>query len=399
MNQWATAPTDSAGWLERAGEVSRILAEDAVERDRENAVPYDEVQLLRDSGLVTLLGPIEHGGGGQPWTIGYKVIREVAKGDGSIAQLLGYHYLWSQLPRHQGLPEQWERFERESTENQWLWGGAVNPRDSDLSAVDRGDHLVFSGFKSFSTGGRVADVTVLEGVLEGSDDQHVFAIVPGGTEGFKYYGDWDNLGMRLTESGSVEINDVRADWDTALGWKEKEHQPRIYNSITLPSIQLVFINFYLGIAQGAVEAAAEYTRERTRAWLYADVDQAVEDPYILEAYGQFASDLAALEALVDKAGETIQEVHDDPDSLTERRRGEVAVLVAKAKVKATQDSLEITSRILEVLGARASANSYGFDRFWRNVRTHTLHDPVSYKLKEVGEYTLRDQIPEPTWYT
>jgi alkylation response protein AidB-like acyl-CoA dehydrogenase len=174
---------------------------------------------------------------------------------------------------------------------------------------------------------------------------------------------------------------------------------RVYNSFTLPSIQLVFVNFCTGIALSAVDAAAEYTRTRTRAWLYADVADAVDDPYILETYGQWGADLAALEPLVDRAGELVHAVHDNPDALTERRRGEVAAFVAKAKVKSTQTSLDVTSSLYQVLGARATASSYGFDRFWRNVRTHTLHDPVSYKLKEVGEFTLLDKIPEPTWYT
>jgi hypothetical protein len=34
-----------------------------------------------------------------------------------------------------------------------------------------------------------------------------------------------------------------------------------------------------------------------------------------------------------------------------------------------------------------------------DVRTHTLHDPVAYKRREVGAYLLRDELPEPTWYS
>jgi alkylation response protein AidB-like acyl-CoA dehydrogenase len=49
---------------------------------------------------------------------------------------------------------------------------------------------------------------VLEGVLEGTAT-HIFAIVPTAQEGIVFADDWDNLGQRLTESGSVEIRDVR----------------------------------------------------------------------------------------------------------------------------------------------------------------------------------------------
>ncbi|KWX02152.1 monooxygenase [Carbonactinospora thermoautotrophica] len=397
---WETAsrPDTPEGWVRRAEEVAAVLASDAVQRDQANEAPFAEVALLKRSGLVTLLGPPEHGGGGADWVTAYRVTREIAKADGSIGQLLGYHYLWNWLPRFWGTREQWERLEAEAAREQWLFGGAVNPRDDDLVVRDAGDHLVFNGRKSFSTGGRVTDVIVLEGVLEGTED-HVFAIVPSDSPGVVRNSDWDNIGQRLSESGSVELHDVRAEWKNALGYVDKKFQPRVYNTLTTPAIQLVFVNLYLGIAQGALQTAVAYTRTKTRAWLHGVTDDPLDDPYILATYGDLASELYALEALVDKAGEEIQRVHDDPDALTERRRGEVAVLIAAAKIRSTRVALDVTSRIFEVTGARSTASALGLDRFWRNVRTHTLHDPVAYKLRELGVYVLRDEIPQPTWYS
>ena len=77
-------PQDEKGWVERAAQVSKILAVDAVLRDREQKIPMAEVSLLKSSGLLRILGPTKFGGGGQPWDVGYKVIREVAKGDGLV---------------------------------------------------------------------------------------------------------------------------------------------------------------------------------------------------------------------------------------------------------------------------------------------------------------------------
>ena len=56
-------------------------------------------------------------------------------------------------------------------------------------------------------------------------------------------------------------------------------------------------------------------------------------------------------------------------------------------------------RSYEVTGARATANSVGLDIYWRNIRTHSLHDPVAHKRAEVGRFFLLGEIPEPTWYT
>jgi alkylation response protein AidB-like acyl-CoA dehydrogenase len=48
----------------------------------------------------------------------------------------------------------------------------------------------------------------LEGVLDGTDT-HVFAIVPSDQPGITFHDDWDNVGQRLTESGSVSLAEVR----------------------------------------------------------------------------------------------------------------------------------------------------------------------------------------------
>ncbi|MFD4278424.1 acyl-CoA dehydrogenase family protein [Streptomyces cyaneofuscatus] len=398
--RWKTVPAPDSpdAWIGRAAEVAALLATDAAARDKAGATPYTEVQLLKESGLVTLLGPAEHGGGGQDWTTAYRVIREVAKADGSIGQLLGYHYLWNWAARLVGTREQWEHVEAEAVRQTWFFGGAVNPRDSDVVVTEDGDDLVFTGAKTFSTGSKVSDVTVLEGVLEGTD-QHIFAIVPSDSEGLVFHDDWDNIGQRLTESGGVTIDGVRTPWASAAGYVDKEFRPRVYNTLNVPTIQLFFISFYLGIAAGALETAATYTRTKARSWLHGGYEQAVDEPYVIDTYGDLTAKLWAVEALADAVAAEGQKLHDAPDEVTERTRGEFEVRVAAAKARATDVALEVTSRIFEVTGARATASAEGLDRFWRNVRTHTLHDPVAYKRREVGRHVLTGELPEPTWYS
>ncbi|WP_435744397.1 acyl-CoA dehydrogenase family protein [Microbacterium sp. PMB16] len=402
-NRWrdTSAPSTSEEWLDRAQEVADILAVDAVERDRANATPHTEVQLLKDAGLVTLLGPKEYGGAGESWETAYKVIRTVARGDGSIGQVLGYHYLWAWAARLVATEEQIAAVEELYTTNNFVFGGAVNPRDSDLTIREDGDELVFSGRKSFSTGGQISDLTVLEGVLEGTET-HIFAIVPTAQEGIVFADDWDNLGQRLTESGSVEIRDVRVPWAAAAGFVDKVFQPLTYNTLNVPAIQLVFANFYLGIAQGALETASAYTRTTTRAWPYGGDDKkhATDEWYLLEGYGTLTSKLWADEALLDAVGAEISAVlHAPREELTARRRGEIAVRIAAGKLRIVDDGLEVATKVYELTGARASANSVGLDIFWRNLRTHSLHDPIAYKKREVGGYVLLNEVPEPTWYT
>ncbi|KAG4434742.1 hypothetical protein IFR05_009768 [Cadophora sp. M221] len=402
-------PTTSEAWIERARQVSDILAQDAPARDIENKSPKAEVALLKSAGLLKLLGPKAIGGGGQDWEVGYKVIREVAKGDGSLGMLLGYHLLWSTTANVVGTEEQKVRIQKLIIENNYFVGGAVNPRDNDLHITQEGDHLVFDGFKNFNTGGVVSDLTVLEGVYAGTE-HHIFAFVPTAQPGMEFAHNWNNIGLRLTESGSVRINKIQVSWSDALGWDTKTKAPDPayltipFGTILLPTIQLVFSNFYLGIAQGALSFASKYTTTSTRAWPYGGDNKAspTEEFYILERYGNFFAHLRGAETLTDRAGQEIAAVyakHGEKRTLSERERGEAAEWVASAKIVTTDTALRVTAGVFEVTGSRATGKKVGLDRFWRDVRTHTLHDPVAYKNRELGEFVLLDKVPEPTWYT
>ena len=78
--------------------------------------------------------------------------------------------------------------------------------------------------------------------------------------------------------------------------------------------------------------------------------------------------------------------------MSARTRGEVAELVASVKIVTTDNGLRVTSGVFEVTGARATGKKVGLDRFWRDIRTHTLHDPVAYKNRELGRFVLLDEV-------
>jgi len=95
----------------------------------------------------------------------------------------------------------------------------------------------------------------------------------------------------------------------------------------------------------------------------------------------------------------LQKAWERGDALTAAERGELAVTIYETKIAAARAALDITAKIFEVMGARATAAKYGFDRFWRNVRVHTLHDSLDYKLKDVGQWVLTGEVPTPSIYS
>ena len=74
-------------------------------------------------------------------------------------------------------------------------------------------------------------------VLEGTD-KHIFAIAPTKQPGIIFSHDWDNIGLRLTESGSVKIENVKIPWTDALGWDAKTKVP-IENVLLIPWASLL----------------------------------------------------------------------------------------------------------------------------------------------------------------
>jgi alkylation response protein AidB-like acyl-CoA dehydrogenase len=385
-------------WVARARQVAAALRTDALERDRANAEPTAEVKLLKSAGLPALLIPEDLGGAGQTWRTALAVVREIARADGSIAQLIGYHYVNSSNLWLVGGPEIIERLGGLSAKQQWLWGDAVNPVEPDLTLTpERGGDYRLNGKKTFATGASAGDMIAVTGQVTTTGEHLLFA-VPATATGVSFGKDWDNLGQRLSASGSVTFADTPVPAADVIGPLGSGHVTPLASMIT-PAIQATFGHLYLGIAEGALEAARDYTLTASRPWVLGGHDSVTGEPYVLAAYGDHAARLAAVGALAEKVAAELTETLARGRSLTWEERGEIAIEVAKLKVVSTDASLEVTSKIFEVTGARSTSSKYGFDRFWRNVRTHTLHDPVAYKRHEVGEHYLTGKTPSFTLYT
>jgi alkylation response protein AidB-like acyl-CoA dehydrogenase len=178
-----------------------------------------------------------------------------------------------------------------------------------------------------------------------------------------------------------------------VGHRNKAPNPAILNipftPLLLFTIQLVFSGFYLGIAHGLLDFATKYTTTSTRSWPYGGDNKSslTEEFYILERYGNFSAHLRTAENMADRAGLGIASVyakHGEKRGTNERERAK-PLHGLRVKVVATDTALKVT-------GSRATGKKVGLDRFWRDVRTHSLHDPVSYKNGELGEYVLLDKV-------
>jgi alkylation response protein AidB-like acyl-CoA dehydrogenase len=74
------------------------------------------------------------------------------------------------------------------------------------------------------------------------------------------------------------------------------------------------------------------------------------------------------------------------------------VATAEAKIATTEIAIDATNKLFELAGTRSTLAEHNLDRHWRNARTHTLHDPVRWKIHAVGNYYLNGiQPPRHAW--
>ncbi|PQZ85872.1 MULTISPECIES: acyl-CoA dehydrogenase family protein [Pseudomonas] len=383
--------------LQTAKLLAAEFALTAVERDERGGTPKAERDALRQSGLLALSIPTQYGGLGARWSDTLGIVREFAKVDSSIAHVFGFHHLMLATVRLFSRPDQWQPWFEQTARKNWFWGNALNPLDTRTVVKAFGGWREFSGKKSFCSGASDSEMLIASAVDETAGGKLVIAAIPSGRSGITLHNDWNNIGQRQTDSGSASFERVRVEESELLLDPGPLSTP--FACLRPLIAQLTFTHMFLGIAEGAFEEARNYTLTETRSWHKSAADDVRQDPYVLHHYGEFWVALEGVRLLVDRATQLLDQAWAKGPNLSEHERGQLAIAIATAKVAATRQGLDLCSRLFEVTGARSTHASLRLDRHWRNLRTQTLHDPVDYKLHELGDWALNQSLPIPTFYS
>lgn len=381
-------------WRSAVQDLAVRLAATAVQRDRDGGSAQAEKQLFRDSGLLRLSIPAELGGDGASWPDIYRITRYLAAVDSSLGHLFAFHHLQLATIQLFGDAGQQQQWLRRTVECGWFWGNATNGRDTQLQLVPRDDHYQLLGSKSFCSGALGADALVVSVPRRLGAEERVFLIVPAGRDGLLVNDDWDGFGQRQTDSGTVYFEGVSVDAADLL--EQGLGSPRA--TLRTCVSQLILVQIYLGNAAGALSAALEYIHERARSWPGSTAESPAEDALIQLRLGDLWSRFTAAGVLAERAAEELQLLWQAPDP-TQEQRGRLATLIAEAKLLSARVALDITSEVFETMGARATSSRLGLDRFWRNVRVHTLHDPLDHKQKDIGRWLLTGRYPVASNYS
>ena len=370
------------------------LRASAAQRDIDGGHAAREKQWIADAGLLTLAVPREFGGLGARWPDIYETIRKIAQVDSALAHLLGFTCLQVVSVNVWGNPEQRARYLSGTVEGRWWWGNAVNPLDTRLvaSATDDGGYLL-DGQKGFCSGTRGSQMMTVS-AHDPLTGKPVFGVVPTTREGITVHDDWNPIGQRQTDSGSVSFTRVKVEPNEVMVRPDTPHA-----SLRTLISQQVLTNLFVGIAQGALDEARAYVTQNGKAWIYSGVDKATDDPYLIQRFGEMRLQAVSAEALATRAAWLLEDAWQQGPALSAETRAQVALATSEAKIVAHRAALDVSEKLFDACGARATHAPLALDRFWRNARVHTLHDPLDYRVRDVGRYALTGALPEVSLYT
>jgi SfnB family sulfur acquisition oxidoreductase len=386
----ARVVADDAEALEVARSYAASIAPGAAARDRDRAIPVAELEELGRSGLLGITVPREFGGADVAHETVGEVFRIISAADPAIGQVPQNHFVFVEVVRQDGSPEQQAFFFAEVLAGA-RFGNALSERGTknvfDLKtrlAADGDGGLRLDGRKYYTTGALTAQwipVFALD-----ADDRLVVAYVERGADGVEVLEDWTAMGQRATWSGTTILSGVRVPREHVVEHWRTYERPQLFGAFG----QLMHAAIDVGIAENALADAATFVRTRSRAWFESPFDRASEDPVIIQGFGVLAVRLHAAQELLRKAGRTLDAARPAVD---EDSAAAASLAVAEAKAFAGDVAVAIASELFELAGTSATDEEHNLHRHWRNARTHTLHDPNRWKYHHAGNFVLNGVRP------
>jgi len=362
------------------------IAPGAEKRDEEAKFPWDMVEVLRENALFGADFPEKYGGSEMGLFSLCLIVEEIAKACASTSVILMVHELGTMPIMLAGNDEQKDKyFPKLATGEHLVAFGLTEPNaGSDVSglktkAVKNGDNYVINGTKTFISHADVADVICIAARTDTSvpatKGTGIF-IVEKGTPGFSIGKHENKLGIRASSTVEIILEDVRVPAANILG------QEGLGFSIIMKTLDLTRIPVAMqavGIAQGALDYAVQYTKERTQfgkpifsfqglQWMMADMITQIE----------------AARQLTYKAASLFEELPKNLDRLPK----ETIRYSAMAKLLAAETAMKVTTDAVQLLGGYGYVKEYPVERMMRDAKITQIYEGTSQIQKVVIASTL-----------
>ena len=251
--------------------VRREVEPVAAELDKEDRVPHDLIDRMKELGLFGITVPEEYGGLGLDYTTFASVFEELSKGLMSITGAIGTHHILTYVLTHYGTEEQKQKFLPDLASGKKRGGlaltepgGGTDVANLQTTATKDGEEYVINGTKMFITNGRYGDTfCLLARTDREAEPKHrgisCFVVEKGG-EGFQVGRDLDKLGYRGLDTCELIFDNYPVPADNLVGGNEGTGFGMVMSGLETGRINVAARA--VGVAQAAFNAAIRYSQQR-----------------------------------------------------------------------------------------------------------------------------------------
>ncbi|MBL7842448.1 MAG: acyl-CoA dehydrogenase family protein [Cyclobacteriaceae bacterium] len=338
-----------------------------MEWDESQEFPVQMFKKMGKLGLMGVLVPEQYGGAGFGYLEYVTAIAELAKIDGSIGLSMAAHNsLCTNHILQFGNEEQKQKYLPRLATAEWIgaWGLTEPNTGSDAGnmrtvAIKDGDYYVINGAKNFITHGKSGDVSVVivrTGEVGDSHGMTAF-VIEKGTPGFTSGKKENKLGMRASETAELIFSDCRIHKSQMLG---KVGEGFIQAMKVLDGGRISIAALSLGIAQGAFEAALQYSKERHQFNKPISTFQG-----IAFKLADMATKIEAAKLLTYRAADLKNKgINVNKES-------------AMAKLYASEIAVEIANEGVQIFGGYGYTKDFPAEKYYRDAKLCTIGEGTS----------------------
>ena len=338
----------------------------AAEIDRTHEFPAENIRKMFQLGIMGMTVPKEYGGAGADQVSAAIVTEELAKACASTSDIVAGHTLCCVPILEHGTEEQKRKYLPMLTEGGVLGGmGITEPNagsDASKSQTEarlEGDHYVINGAKIFITNGPEAGVFVIFAMTDKSKGTKGLSafIIESSFPGFSVGKVENKMGLRGSETAELIFEDCRVPAENLLGQEGKGFK------ICMQALDVGRIGIAaqaLGIAEGAMKEAVEYTK--TRVQFGKPISKFQNTQF---TFADMALRCESARLLTYQAASLKQE--------GKRCSREAAM----AKLSASETAMWVTTKALQMFGGYGYTNDYPMERMMRDAKITEIYEGTS----------------------
>ena len=338
-----------------------------IERDEKQSFPDDLVKKMGDLGFMGIMVDPKYGGSGMD-TLSYVLImEELSKVDASASVIVSVNNsLVCYGIEAYGSEEQKQKYLTKLATGEYVGAFCLSEPEAGsdatsqkTTAIDMGDHYVLNGTKNWITNGGRSDVYLVIAQTnreKGHKGINAF-ILEKGMPGFDIGPKEDKLGIRGSDTHTLQFNDVKIPKENRIG---EDGFGFKFAMKTLSGGRIGIAAQALGIASGAYELALKYAKERKAFGTEICNHQA-----IAFKLADMATEIEAARLLVMKA------------AFDKDQGNNYNVSSAMAKLYASKVAMEQTVEAVQIHGGNGFVKEYHVERLMRDAKITQIYEGTS----------------------